>query len=121
MPLSEDKDNVYNLTTGSAAKFTLASNAVRDLKLLAMLKSSVKNAPKDTAKVLANVLVGRAYAQASDSGNRAAVQRLIDRALAYNPDEVKAHLVLGKLAKDDRVDVVLLPLGDGMTLARRVK
>lgn len=26
-----------------------------------------------------------------------------------------------KLAKDDRVDAVLLPLGDGMTLARRVK
>jgi len=56
LPLAEDKDNVDNLTTGSAAKFTLASNAVRDLKLLAMLKSSVKAAPKDTAKVLNDVI-----------------------------------------------------------------
>ncbi len=38
LPLANDKDNVDNLTTGSAAKFTLASNAVRDLDLLAMLK-----------------------------------------------------------------------------------
>lgn len=56
LPLAEDKDNVDNLTTGSAAKFTLASNAVRDLKLLAMLKSSVKTAPKDSAKVLNDVI-----------------------------------------------------------------
>jgi hypothetical protein len=56
LPLAEDKDNVDSLTTGSAAKFTLASNAVRDLKLLTMLKSSVKNAPKDTAKVLNDVI-----------------------------------------------------------------
>ena len=56
LPLAEDRDNVDNLTTGSAAKFTLASNAVRDLKLLAMLKSSLKTAPKDTAKVLNDVI-----------------------------------------------------------------
>jgi hypothetical protein len=29
LPLANDKDSVDNLTTGSAAKFTLASNAVR--------------------------------------------------------------------------------------------
>src|SRR6185503_20250904 len=46
LPLANDKDSVDTLTTGSAAKFTLASNAVRDLKLLAMLKSSAKTAPK---------------------------------------------------------------------------
>ncbi len=34
LPLANDKDNVDNLTTGSAAKFTLASNAVRDTDLL---------------------------------------------------------------------------------------
>jgi hypothetical protein len=56
LPLAEDKDNVDNLTTGSAAKFTLASNAVRDLKLLAMLKASAKTAPKDTTKVLNDVI-----------------------------------------------------------------
>jgi hypothetical protein len=56
LPLADDKDNVDNLTTGSAAKFTLASNAVRDLKLLAMLKWAVKNEPKHTAKVLNEVI-----------------------------------------------------------------
>ncbi len=30
LPLANDRDSVDNLTTGSAAKFTLASNAVRD-------------------------------------------------------------------------------------------
>jgi hypothetical protein len=57
LPLADDKDSVDNLTTGSAAKFTLASNAVRDLNLLAMLKWSVKHQPKETAKVLNEVIV----------------------------------------------------------------
>jgi hypothetical protein len=56
LPLADDKDNVDNLTTGSAAKFTLASNAVRDQTLLAMLKWSIKGAPKDTAAVLKDVV-----------------------------------------------------------------
>jgi len=57
LPLADDKDSVDNLTTGSAAKFTLASNAVRDLNLLAMLKWSVKHQPKETAKVLNQVIL----------------------------------------------------------------
>jgi len=57
LPLAEDRDSVDNLTTGSAAKFTLASNAVRDLTLLAMLKWSVKHQSKETAKVLNAVIV----------------------------------------------------------------
>jgi hypothetical protein len=57
LPLANDKDNVDNLTTGSAAKFTLASNAVRDLNLLAMLQWAVKRQPKETAKVLNDVIV----------------------------------------------------------------
>ena len=56
LPLANDKDNVDNLTTGSAAKFTLASNAVRDLNLLAMLKWAVKNQPKEVAVVLNDVI-----------------------------------------------------------------
>ena len=56
LPLSNDHDNVDNLTTGSAAKFTLASNAVRDNELLAMLKWSVKSQPKDVAVVLNDVI-----------------------------------------------------------------
>jgi hypothetical protein len=56
LPLSNDHDNVDNLTTGSAAKFTLASNAVRDTELLAMLKWSVKSQPKEVAAVLDDVI-----------------------------------------------------------------
>jgi hypothetical protein len=56
LPLANDKDNVDNLTTGAAAKFTLASNAVRDLHLLAMLKRAVSGQPEDVAKVLNDVI-----------------------------------------------------------------
>jgi hypothetical protein len=56
LPLANDKDSVDNLTTGSAAKFTLASNAVRDLALLNMLKWSVKHQPKDVVVVLDDVI-----------------------------------------------------------------
>ena len=57
LPLADDKDSVDNLTTGSAAKFTLASNAVRDFNLLTMLKWSAKRQPKETAKVLNQVIM----------------------------------------------------------------
>jgi hypothetical protein len=56
LPLANDKDNIDTLTTGSAAKFTLASNAVRDVHLLAMLKRAVKGQPEDVAKVLNDVI-----------------------------------------------------------------
>ena len=56
LPLANDKDSVDNLTTGSAAKFTLASNAVRDLHLLALLKSAAKNQPADVTAVLNDVI-----------------------------------------------------------------
>jgi hypothetical protein len=56
LPLANDHDNVDNLTTGSAAKFTLASNAVRDLHLLDMLKWSVKRQPKEVVAVLNDVI-----------------------------------------------------------------
>ena len=56
LPLSNDHDNVENLTAGSAAKFTLASNAVRDMQLLDMLKWAVKNQPKAVAVVLQDVV-----------------------------------------------------------------
>jgi hypothetical protein len=56
LPLANDKDNVDRLTTGSAAKFTLASNAVRDADLLAMLKWLVKNQPREAAVVLNEVI-----------------------------------------------------------------
>jgi len=56
LPLANDDDNVDNLTTGSAAKFTLASNAVRDTELLAMLEWARKTEPKEIAAVLKEVI-----------------------------------------------------------------
>jgi hypothetical protein len=56
LPLSDDKDNVDNLTAGSAAKFTLASNAVRDTELLQMLKWADKSQPQDVKVVLDDVI-----------------------------------------------------------------
>ena len=56
VPLANDKDNVDSLTTGSAAKFTLASNAVRDLHLLAILKRAAPSQPEETAKILNDVI-----------------------------------------------------------------
>ena len=56
LPLAKDKDSVDILTTGSAAKFTLASNAVRDLRLLGILKREVKNQPEAVVAVLNEVI-----------------------------------------------------------------
>ena len=56
LPLSNDHDNVDNLTTGSAAKFTLASNAVRDTDLLAMLQEAESRQPDDVKPVLKDVI-----------------------------------------------------------------
>jgi hypothetical protein len=56
LPLANDKDNVDNLTAGSAAKFTLASNAVRDPDLLKMLKWADKSQPKEVKVVLDDVI-----------------------------------------------------------------
>jgi hypothetical protein len=56
LPYAEDNDNVDNLTTGSAAKFTLANNAVRDSDLLAMLKWADKGQSKEVKVVLDDVI-----------------------------------------------------------------
>jgi hypothetical protein len=56
LPLSNDHDSVDNLTTGSAAKFTLASNAVRDLQLLSMLQWAAKHQPENVSPVLKDVI-----------------------------------------------------------------
>lgn len=63
----------------------------------------VRPQDRDTARVLANVLVGRAYARLSEpGGSHAEALRFIERALAYNPKEAKAHLVLGRIERERR-------------------
>jgi protein O-mannosyl-transferase len=69
------------------------------------LRAYLHTRPDDaeTARVLANVLSVRAYQKLSDSGaDRAPVRRLIADALHYNPDEPRAQLVLGRLAREER-------------------
>lgn len=58
LPLSRDHDDADRLAIGSMAKYSLASNAMRDPVLLAMLKSSRKarGQPKETARLLGDVI-----------------------------------------------------------------
>ena len=53
---STDRDDVDKLTLGGMAKYTLAANAARDPKLLAMLKSVAKHYPKDMKAHLDEVI-----------------------------------------------------------------
>jgi hypothetical protein len=56
LPWSKDKDNVDRLTLGSMAKYTLASNASRDTRLLAMLQWAKPHQDKDVESILADVI-----------------------------------------------------------------
>jgi hypothetical protein len=53
---SKERDDVAKLTLGGMAKFTLASNAARDPKLLGMLKSVAKHYPQKTQAMLNEVI-----------------------------------------------------------------
>ena len=55
---SKDRDSVDKLTVGSMAKYTLASNAARDVELLAKLQTirNAKSQSKDTAVLLDEVI-----------------------------------------------------------------
>ena len=56
LPLSKDNDSIEKLTLGSMAKYTLATNASRDLALLATLKQMRERQPKLVANVLGEVI-----------------------------------------------------------------
>ena len=57
LPYSNENNSVELLTLGNMAKFTLASNAVRDMKLLAMLREAQqRNPPRATAAPLKEVI-----------------------------------------------------------------
>jgi hypothetical protein len=53
---SKDGNNVERLTIGSMAKFTLASNASRDMDLLRLLKATLPAEPKTNAPILREVI-----------------------------------------------------------------
>jgi hypothetical protein len=56
LPYSNDANSIELLTLGNMAKFTLASNSLRDAKLLAMLKQVHKTQPKAVAVPLKEVI-----------------------------------------------------------------
>lgn len=56
LALTKDGDSVENLTVGNMAKYTLASNAARDIKLLGMLRRASGQQPKEIAPVLKDVI-----------------------------------------------------------------
>jgi hypothetical protein len=56
LPLTKDDDNVEKLTLGNMAKYTLANNAARDAKLLALLKSAAVQQPNDVFAILKDVI-----------------------------------------------------------------
>jgi hypothetical protein len=56
LPLTKDRDKVERLTLGSMAKFTLVSNATRDVQLLSMLKAAVPGQPPEVAPILNDVI-----------------------------------------------------------------
>jgi hypothetical protein len=76
---SKDRDDVDKLTLGGMAKYTLAANAARDAKLLAMLKSVAKYYPKDIKAALDEV---------TEAAETADLARLRKEALA-SIDEIK--------------------------------
>ncbi|MCU0863163.1 MAG: tetratricopeptide repeat protein [Planctomycetes bacterium] len=72
-----------------------------ELQLQAYLKTRPDD--RDTGRVLANVLTVRAFARLADrNADRAQVRRAIEQALVWNPDEPRAQLVLGRLAREER-------------------
>jgi hypothetical protein len=56
LPMSKENDSVEKLTLGNMAKFTLATNALRDMELLAMLKRARDQQSKETATILTEVI-----------------------------------------------------------------
>jgi hypothetical protein len=78
LPLSQDHDDADRLTVGSMAKYSLASNAMRDPVLLGMLKSSRKarGQPKQTARLLDDVI------DAAETVDTARIRREAQTAIA---------------------------------------
>jgi hypothetical protein len=56
LPMSKDDESIERLTLGNMAKYTLASNASRDFRLLDMLKRAAPHQPKEIAPVLKEIV-----------------------------------------------------------------
>ncbi len=71
LPWSKERDNVEKLTIGSMAKFTLASNAARDVELLALLKRLQEHETDAVKPILAEVIEAAELVDTSRLGKEA--------------------------------------------------
>jgi hypothetical protein len=102
LPYSADANNVEMLTLGNMAKFTLASNAVRDTKLLAMLKQAEQRQPKkEILAPLKDVITAAETVETSRlrKDAMASIQELQRKGPAYRREVSKwGHIGTGALA-----------------------
>jgi hypothetical protein len=71
LPWAKERDNVEKLTIGSMARFTLASNAARDVDLLRVLKRLQEGQSKKVKPVLAEVIEAAELADTARLGKDA--------------------------------------------------
>jgi hypothetical protein len=90
LPWSKDRNNPEKLTIGATAKLTLASNAVRDNMLLAILRNESKHQPKGVAEPLKEVV---------DAADTAQTERIRRDALS-DIEEIKRK---GSLSKRETI------------------
>jgi hypothetical protein len=88
LPWSKDRDNVERLTVGNMAKYTLVTNATRNMDLLAMLKRASRHQPKEVLPILNEVIEA---AQTLESGRirqqaLAAIDELKSKGPGYKRD-----------------------------------
>ena len=101
LPYSNDGNSVELLTLGNMAKFTLASNAVRDAKLLAMLKESSPTQPKPVAAPLKEVITAAEQVETSRLRKEAmaSIEELRRKGPAYRRDASRwGQIGIGALA-----------------------
>ena len=85
LPWSKERDNVARLAAGSAAKYTLASNAARYPELLALLKRMAPYQDADVRPLLAEAIGAAERMQAGEirKAQRAAIEELQRKGPGY--------------------------------------
>ena len=71
LPWAKERDSVEKLTIGSMARFTLASNAARDVDLLRVMKGLQESQPKEVKPVLKEVIEAAELADTARLGKDA--------------------------------------------------
>jgi hypothetical protein len=97
LPWSKDRENVERLTLGNMAKYTLATNATHSHDLLAMLKRASTHQPKETARILNEVIEAAETMETSRIRREALAS--IDELKTRGPGSWRNLSMAGKLAE----------------------